>query len=157
MKTLRVDGNDAIAVIQATKLAREYIVKEGRPVFMECMTYRIGDHSTSDYSALYREEKEIDSWRVTNDPIKRLGSYLKKKGAFQHTDEQVKALRKSILEEVTTSLKKQSEAPLPRAELLFEQVYDRPTANLLQQREECLAVIAKHSEELRAGRYEKSI
>ena len=156
MKTIRVDGNDALAVVQATKMAREYIVTEGKPVFMECMTYRIGDHSTSDYSALYREENEIDSWRTTNDPIKRLGNYLRKKDSFPFTEEEITAMRQSILGEVSASLKKQSEAPLPRADLLFEQVYDKPTQNLLRQRDECMDIISKYGDELKTGRYEKS-
>lgn len=156
MKTIRVDGNDAIAVYQATQLARDYIVKNKAPVYMEAMTYRVGDHSTSDYSALYREEKEIDSWRVANDPIKRLGSYLKKKGLFTFTDETLKAFRKEILDEVATSLKRQSETPLPRAELLFEQVYDVPTENLIRQKEECLKILSLYPEELKAERFSKS-
>lgn len=151
-----MDGNDAIAVYQATKLAREYIVKNKAPVYMEAMTYRIGDHSTSDYSALYREEKEIDSWRVTNDPIKRLGSYLQKKGLFPFTDESLKAYRKGILDEVAASLKRQSETLLPRAELLFEQIYDKPTQNLLRQQEECLTIMAQYPDEMKAARYSKS-
>lgn len=155
MKTIKVDGNDALAVIHATRLAREYMVKERAPVFMECMTYRIGDHSTSDYSALYREESEIDSWRVKNDPIKRLGGYLRKKGKFNFTDSQLASFRKEILDEVAKSLKVQSETPLPKADLLFEQVYDVITPSLIEQREECRAILAKYGDELKASRYSK--
>jgi len=39
--TLRVDGNDALAVYQAVKFSREYIVREKRPVLIEFMTYRV--------------------------------------------------------------------------------------------------------------------
>lgn len=155
MKTIRVDGNDAIAVIHATKLAREYIIKNRAPVFIEAMTYRIGDHSTSDYSLIYREEKEIDTWRVQNDPIKRLGSYLKKKKAFPFTDEEIKALRKSILDEVATSLKRQSETPLPKPDLLFDQVYDQPTANLLEQRDDNRRILREYPEEFKLERYDR--
>ena len=86
MKTIRVDGNDAIAVVHATRMAREYSVKEGKPVLLEFMTYRIGDHSTSDFSALYRDGGEIDSWRVENDPIGRLSNYFKKKNMEPFTE-----------------------------------------------------------------------
>lgn len=44
------------------------------------MTYRISDHSTSDHSVLYRHEEELESWKVNNNPINRLGLYLKKSG-----------------------------------------------------------------------------
>lgn len=106
MKTIRVDGNDAIAVIKATQMAREYIVREGKPVLIEYMSYRIGDHSTSDFSALYREGGEIESWREKNDPIRRLNSYFKNKGMEPYSPAKVKELRKDILEQVKTSLKK---------------------------------------------------
>jgi len=42
------------------------------------MTYRVGDHSTSDHSVLYRTEEEINSWKIGNNPINRLGLYLNK-------------------------------------------------------------------------------
>ena len=41
------------------------------------MTYRVGDHSTSDNSALYRAEDERKEWKMKNDPIKRLIKFLK--------------------------------------------------------------------------------
>ncbi len=50
----RVDGNDVLACYEATKKAREYIIKNRKPYFLEFMTYRVGDHSTSDNSQLYR-------------------------------------------------------------------------------------------------------
>jgi len=37
---IRVDGNDALAVYNATKASREYAVAESRPVLIEAMTYR---------------------------------------------------------------------------------------------------------------------
>jgi len=52
----RVDGNDALAVLEATRKARAYIVEHRKPYFIEFMTYRMGDHSTSDNSALYRSD-----------------------------------------------------------------------------------------------------
>lgn len=54
--SVRVDGNDTLACLEATRQARKYIVEEKKPYFIEFMTYRLGDHSTSDNSALYRQE-----------------------------------------------------------------------------------------------------
>ena len=72
IKTIRVDGNDALACYRATKMAKQYILKHGMPVFIEYMTYRIGDHSTSDHSALYRDQNEIDYYLKHNNPKFRL-------------------------------------------------------------------------------------
>ena len=59
MSTIRVDGNDVLAVYNATKAAREIAVSENKPVLIEAMTYRIGHHSTSDDSSAYRSVDEV--------------------------------------------------------------------------------------------------
>ena len=40
MMTIRVDGNDLMAVFNATAKAREIALAENRPVMIEAMTYR---------------------------------------------------------------------------------------------------------------------
>lgn len=40
METLRVDGNDVLAVYKVTKYARDIAVQEQRPVLIEALTYR---------------------------------------------------------------------------------------------------------------------
>lgn len=59
----RVDGNDVLACLEATRYARKYIVEQKKPYFLEFMTYRVGDHSTSDNSSLYRPEDERRVWK----------------------------------------------------------------------------------------------
>ena len=84
MPTLRVDGNDIFAIYAATKQAREMIIRDKRPVLIEAMSYRIGDHSTSDFSAAYRTEEEMKKWKSLIDnfsnPIHRLEKYLLNEG-----------------------------------------------------------------------------
>ena len=62
MPSIRVDGNDIFAIYCATEAARKLILKEKRPVLIEAISYRIGDHSTSDFSQRYRDEKEMKKW-----------------------------------------------------------------------------------------------
>jgi len=50
MPTIRVDGNDIFAIYNACKTAREIIIAEKRPALIEAISYRVGDHSTSDFS-----------------------------------------------------------------------------------------------------------
>lgn len=82
--TIRVDGNDIFAVYAATKKAREMIIKEKRPVMIEAISYRQGDHSTSDFSQAYRDTEEMKKWNhLLNEfkcPIYRLEKYLISKG-----------------------------------------------------------------------------
>ena len=62
---------------------------------MELITYRIGDHSTSDHSVLYRTEEELKHWKNTNNPIHRLGLYLKQSGIRDMDEQSDINLRKS--------------------------------------------------------------
>ena len=40
MESIRVDGNDVLAVYKVTKYAREVAVREQRPVLIKALTYR---------------------------------------------------------------------------------------------------------------------
>jgi 2-oxoisovalerate dehydrogenase E1 component alpha subunit len=73
---MRVDGNDFLAVHEATRRARAFILEENRPVLIEAMSYRQGHHSTSDDSTQYRPVAEIKHWKETCDPIERTKRYL---------------------------------------------------------------------------------
>merc|ERR1719356_2193590 len=55
---IRVDGNDLVAVFTATSEARRMCVEQKTPVLIELMTYRVGDHTTSDDSSTYRKENK---------------------------------------------------------------------------------------------------
>ena len=66
MSTIRVDGNDVLAVYNATKAARDIAANENRPVLIEAMTYRIGHHSTSDDSSAYRSVDEVGELTLNN-------------------------------------------------------------------------------------------
>ncbi|MBT8446105.1 MAG: thiamine pyrophosphate-dependent dehydrogenase E1 component subunit alpha [Gammaproteobacteria bacterium] len=69
-----VDGNDPVAVYQATQRAGERARGGGGPTFIECKTYRQCGHSRSD-PAKYRPPGELDSW-VARDPIPRFRESL---------------------------------------------------------------------------------
>lgn len=46
INTLRVDGNDVLAVYNATQKAKEYAVSENKPVLIEALTYRLLNFET---------------------------------------------------------------------------------------------------------------
>ena len=57
--TIRVDGNDALAMYVATKEARRFSLKNNRPVLIEAMTYRLAAHSSDDPSGYRSRDEEI--------------------------------------------------------------------------------------------------
>ncbi len=83
--TIRVDGNDALAMYVATKEARRFSLKNNRPVLIEAMTYRLAAHSTSDDPSGYRSRDEEIVWRE-KDPIMRMHRYLQQVGWLDEKD-----------------------------------------------------------------------
>ena len=89
LPTIRVDGNDVLAVLVATAKARQIGLTEGRPTLIEAMTYRVGAHSTSDDDSKYRNPTSPeDGWSSerayweARSPIIRFGRYLQSKGWY---------------------------------------------------------------------------
>ena len=68
--SLRVDGNDVLAVYNATKKARELAVSENRPVLIEAMTYRSDSERDNTYH--YNAKLNPDSWCVALQLLKFL-------------------------------------------------------------------------------------
>jgi pyruvate dehydrogenase E1 component alpha subunit len=69
-----VDGNDVLAVYQASQMAIERARQGGGPTLIECQTYRLCGHSRSD-PRTYRSRQEEAEWQQL-DPILRLRQYL---------------------------------------------------------------------------------
>jgi 2-oxoisovalerate dehydrogenase E1 component alpha subunit len=73
--SLRVDGNDALAVYAAVKWAADRARSNDGPTLIEFFTYRAEGHSTSDDPSGYRPTNEAKLWPL-GDPIERLKHYL---------------------------------------------------------------------------------
>jgi len=73
--SLRVDGNDYLAVYAVAKWAIERARANLGPTLIEHVTYRAGAHSTSDDPAAYRPKTESDAWPL-GDPVIRLKNHL---------------------------------------------------------------------------------
>ncbi len=106
---VQVDGNDVFAVYRATRDALVKAKSGGGPTLIECFTYRIANHTTSDDASRYRAKEELDAWKA-KDPIKRLRLYLEKKGlwtdAFQ---KDIETRSKTAIDEAQK--KAEAEAP----------------------------------------------
>ncbi len=81
MRGIVVDGNDVLAVYAATKEAVDKARNGEGPSVVECYTYRMGPHTTSDDPSKYRSAAEEEEWRK-KDPIDRLEKYLTRKGIW---------------------------------------------------------------------------
>ncbi len=79
--SIRVDGNDILAVMATTRLAVHRARSGGGPTFIEAVTYRMGPHTTSDDPTRYRDQDELAVW-AAKDPITRLHRLLESRGVM---------------------------------------------------------------------------
>jgi pyruvate dehydrogenase E1 component alpha subunit len=78
---VRVDGNDVLAVLDATRAARERAAAGEGPTLLELMTYRMGAHTNSDDPTRYVPDDQLAEWRV-RDPVERFTSELRRSGRW---------------------------------------------------------------------------
>ena len=145
MRAIRVDGNDFFAVHNATKAAREYIVRESKPALIEAMTYRIGHHSTSDDSTAYRSKDEVNYWDKLDHPIARLRRYMVSKEWWD--DEQEEKWKRDARLQVMQAFGRAEKAIKPPMKDLFTDVYHEMPRHLTEQYEECVAHVSKYPNE----------
>ena len=114
---VQVDGNDLFAVYRATREALDKARGGGGPTFIECLTYRMADHTTADDAGRYRSPEEVALWRA-RDPILRLERFLALRGLW---NEQAGAEAKERATRVIDAAVREMEAvPPPAPAELFE-------------------------------------
>ena len=130
---IRVDGNDVLAVYQATKEAADRAREGGGPTLIEAVTYRMGPHSSSDDPSRYRPDAEVEEWRQ-KDPIVRFQAYLQEQGAWDEAFE--KELRESCEQDVAEAITAEEKVGKPTEETMFTDVFARTPRHLAEQLDE---------------------
>ena len=130
-----VDGNDLLAVYATTVDAVNRALAGGGPTLIECRTYRMGFHNTSDNPKEYRDSAEVDE-AEQRDPIERLRRYAIREGAW--SADQEKAELVEIRSAIDTAQRQVEELARPGAAAIFEHVYETLSPHLQQQRTEAL-------------------
>ena len=130
---LQVDGNDIFAVYKATKEALDKARSGNGPTFIECVTYRMGDHTTSDDAQRYRTNQEMEEW-ARRDPIDRLRKYLTKNGLW--SDDYENKVQAEVAEKVRKAVDKFESVKPPEIKDLFAWTYAELSPNLKKQYED---------------------
>ena len=134
--SLRVDGNDFLAVLAASSWAAERARGNLGPTLIEWVTYRAGAHSTSDDPGKYRP---ADDWShfPLGDPVARLKQHLVGIGAW--SDKEHEATQKELEAEVAAAQKEAerygtlTDGHVPPLETMFQDVYKEMPAHLHDQ------------------------
>ncbi|XP_058781347.1 2-oxoisovalerate dehydrogenase subunit alpha 2, mitochondrial-like [Vicia villosa] len=145
VRSIRVDGNDALAIYTAVQAARQMAVSEKRPILIEALTYRAGHHSTSDDSTKYRPAKEIDWWRSARDPVARFRKWIERNGWWNDIAES--ELRNSLRQQLLQTIQVAEIVEKPPLADLFNDVYDVPPTNLREQEKWLKETVNKHPHE----------
>jgi len=137
--SLRVDGNDYLAVHAVAQWAAERARRNLGPTLIEHVTYRAGAHSTSDDPTAYRPKAESDAWPL-GDPVLRLKNHLISRGAWS-AERHVQA-EAEIMETVISAQKEAEKhgtlhsGGKPSTRDIFEGVYAEMPPHLRLQRQD---------------------
>lgn len=127
---LQVDGNDVFAVYKTTEYALQKARQGKGPTFIECITYRIADHTTADDATRYRSKEEVETWKA-KDPMQRFKLFMEKKGLWTaQYQKEVEEKIKSMIDEAVKTLES-IEPPQPRE--MFTYIYEKLTPRQIKQ------------------------
>jgi pyruvate dehydrogenase E1 component alpha subunit len=125
---IQVDGNDVLAVHAAGREAVERARAGDGPTLIECVTYRLGVHTTADDPTKYRSAEEVAEWE-RKDPLTRFRAYLQKRNLLEE------GLEERVDAEIAEAVARFEATPPADPLTIFDHVYAVPPADLAAQRE----------------------
>jgi pyruvate dehydrogenase E1 component alpha subunit len=129
----QVDGNDIIAVRHAARTAIDRARAGAGPHLIECLTYRLSDHTTADDASRYRDDAEVSRW-WQHDPIARLRTHLTGNLDWQREEEE--ALLKECNAEVDAAAADYLMLEPQPPEAIFDHLYAQLPPALEAQRQQ---------------------
>jgi pyruvate dehydrogenase E1 component alpha subunit len=129
---IQVDGNDVLAVYAASREAVKRARAGQGPTLIECVTYRLGVHTTADDPTKYRTDEEVKFWEQ-KDPLTRFRAYLEKKKLLEASVEE------QVDEEIARAVERFEAMPAADPLAMFDHAYAELPHNLAVQRVEMAA------------------
>ena len=129
---IQVDGNDIFAIYRAANEALIRARTGQGPTFIECVTYRLGDHTTADDASRYRSRDELEQWR-NKEPIERLRKYMENHGLWNESYEH--SVYAEAKEKVEQAVREEESFPPADPRDLFRFTFEELTAELKEQLE----------------------
>ena len=118
-----VDGNDAEAVFDITRQARERALAGEGPTLIECVTMRMHGHAAHD-DMKYVDKAQLEEWR-RKDPIERQEARLREAGV------DVDAVRSGVAAEIDAAVEEALAMPMPDPATATDGVFCEGEANVL--------------------------
>jgi pyruvate dehydrogenase E1 component subunit alpha len=130
--SVRVDGNDILAVVKVTSDAVARAARGEGPTLIEALTYRMSAHSTDDDSRAYRSEGGLEAWKEL-DPLARLRRHLARIQPWTEAND--KAIAADLDVELNAAVAAAETTRAPSLDSMFEDVFATPPWHLVEQRE----------------------
>lgn len=130
-----VDGNDLLAVYEVAERAVARARAGEGPSLIECDTYRLSFHNTTDNPSAYLPEGWLER-AEREDPIVRVQGYLATKGLWD--DATRAAVEAEVGERIDAAVDAAASMPTARASDVFDGVYEDPPERVRRQRAELL-------------------
>ncbi|KXS19192.1 Dehydrogenase, E1 component, partial [Gonapodya prolifera JEL478] len=151
---IRVDATDFFAVLSAMRIARQVALEQETAVLVECLSVRLGHHSTSDDSTVYRSKDEIARQAKLFDPVSRLRRHLVSRGLLDPVEEA--KMKESARQEVLHALEVAESVPKPPIDFLFEDVFDELNPRLKEGMADLKRLVDEFPDYYEKGRYAES-
>jgi pyruvate dehydrogenase E1 component alpha subunit len=129
---IQVDGNDVLAVYAAAREAVDRARAGDGPTLIECVTYRLGMHTTADDPTKYRSEAEVAMWEQ-KDPLTRFRAYLEKRNLLEE------GLEQQVDDEIAAAIRRFEAAPPADPLTMFDHAYAELPPDLRAQRDAMVA------------------
>ena len=126
---IQVDGNDLLAVYATSREAVARARHGEGPTLIECVTYRLGVHTTADDPTRYRSDEEVKAWE-RKDPLPRARAYLEKKNLLDD------GLEAQVDEEIARAVERFETMAEADPLTIFDHVFAERPAHLEAQRAE---------------------
>ena len=121
MTGVTVDGNDPLAVKEATRAALDRLRSGGGLTLLECITWRHHQHFNGD-RCVYKDPEEQARWLSKEmDPISRFRTRLLAEGVAKR--DELAEIKKRAENAVKAAREYGKESPFPAPETMFEHVY----------------------------------
>ncbi|RRJ31582.1 2-oxo acid dehydrogenase [Halocatena pleomorpha] len=120
LPSARVDGNDVFAVYETARTAVERARSGNGATFIECVTYRMGAHNTSDNPNRYRDDSEQRAYWEDRDPVDRYETYLRDQGILE--DDTEAELRDGINDQVDDAVERVRSISTSEPERMFDTI-----------------------------------
>jgi 2-oxoisovalerate dehydrogenase E1 component len=107
MKGMKIDGNNILEVIRSVQHARDYAIKEQKPVLIEAITFRMRGHEEAS-GTKYVPKELFDEW-APKDPLKNFQNFLIEESVL--TEMEIADIRNTIKEYIDEELKEGFNSP----------------------------------------------